>query len=69
MVKKDYEEQVLKRLDALIALTLESKEMNIKEKVSMLYCLGFDYNQIASILNKKPGNIAVIINSIKKKNG
>jgi hypothetical protein len=69
MAKKDYEMQIIKRLDAIIALMLEpkTKDMNIKEKVEMLYLLGLDYNQIAAILNKKPGNVAVIINAIKKK--
>jgi hypothetical protein len=69
MIKKDFEEQVVKRLDAMIALMLEpkAKDLAIKEKVEILYNIGLDYNQIASILNKTPGNIAVIINSLKKK--
>ncbi|MBS3077359.1 hypothetical protein J4233_03740 [Candidatus Pacearchaeota archaeon] len=71
MAKKDFEEQILRRLDAVIALMLEpqTKEMNVKDKVERLYNLGLDYNQIATILNKTPGNIAVIINSLKKKDG
>ena len=71
MVKRDYDEQVLKRLDSIIALMLEpqAKDMNVKGKVELLYNLGLDYNQIASILNKTPGNVAVIINSLKKKDG
>ena len=71
MVKKDYDEQILKRLDSIIALMLEpqAKEMSVKGKVEILYNLGLDYNQIATILNKTPGNIAVIINSLKKKDG
>ena len=71
MSKKDFEDQMLKRLDAIIALMLEPKvkDLNTKEKVRILYNLGLDYNQIASILNKTSGNIAVIINSIKKRNG
>ena len=71
MVRKDFEEQIIRRLDAIISLMLEpkAKELTIKEKVKILYNLGLDYNQIASILNKTPGNIAVIINSLKKKNG
>ncbi len=69
MIKKDFEEQVIKRLDAMIALMLEpkAKDLAIKEKVEMLYNIGLDYNQIASILNKTPNNVAVIINSLKKK--
>jgi len=69
MSKKAFEEQMLKRLDILIALALEPnmKDMNIKNKVETLYNLGLEYTQIAAILNKTPGNIAVIINSIKKK--
>ena len=71
MIKKDLDEQILKRLDAVIALMLEPKvsDMNVKEKVEILYNLGLDYNQIGAILNKKSGNIAVIINSLKKKDG
>lgn len=71
MKLKDFDQQVVKRLDVLIALMLEpkTKELNIKEKVKLLYNIGMGYNQIASILNKSPNNIAVIINKIKKKNG
>ena len=71
MIKKDYGEQVLKRLDSIIALMLEpqTKDMSVKNKVEILYNLGLKYTQIATILNKTPGNIAVIINSLKKKNG
>jgi len=70
MTKKDYNEQVLKRLDSIIALMLEpqAKDMNVKGKVEILYKLGLNYTQIAVILNKTPGNIAVI-NLLKKKNG
>ena len=63
---------MLKRLDVLIALALEptTKDMNIKDKVEVIYNLGLEYTQIATILNKTSGNIAVMINSIKKrKNG
>lgn len=69
MIRKDFEEEMLKRLDVIIALTLEpkTKDMNIKDKVEILYNLGLDYNRIATILNKTSGNIAVIINSLKKK--
>ena len=39
MVKKDFEDQVVKRLDAMIALMLEPKarDLAIKEKVEILY--------------------------------
>ncbi|MBI2105617.1 hypothetical protein HYT56_02135 [Candidatus Woesearchaeota archaeon] len=69
MAKREFEDQVLKRLDAMISLMLEpkAKDLAIKEKVEILYNIGLDYNQIAGILNKTPGNIAVIINSLKKK--
>ena len=69
MANKDFEEGVIKRLDAMIALMLEPKvkDLTIKERVEILYGSGLDYNQIANILNKTPGNIAVIINSLKKK--
>lgn len=69
MAKKEFEEQIIKRLDAMIALMLEPKvkDLTIKEKVEILYNIGLGYNQIAGILNKTPGNIAVIINSLKKK--
>jgi len=71
MAKKDYDEQILRRLDSIIALMLEpqAKDMSVKGKVELLYNLGLDYNQIASILNKTSGNIAVIINALKKKDG
>lgn len=69
MIYRDFEREMLKRLDVLIALALEpkTKDMNVKDKVEILYNLGVGYKQIATILNKSSGNIAVIINSLKKK--
>ena len=69
MSKKDLEEQIVKRLDAIIALMLEPKsaDMTIKGKVELLCNIGLGYKQIASILNKKPNNIGVMMNSLKKK--
>ena len=69
MVKRDFEQQIVKRLDAIISLMLEPKteDFGVKEKVKILYNLGFDYKQIAAILNKNANNIAVTINSLKKK--
>jgi len=69
MASRDYEEQMIKRLDVLVALALEPKvkDLSVKEKVGLLYNLGLNYTQIAAILNKTSNNIAVMINSIKKK--
>ena len=68
MVKKDFEQQIVKRLDAIISLMLEPKteDLGVKQKVKILYNLGFDYKQIAAMLNKNTNNIAVTINLLKR---
>src|SRR3989344_518544 len=66
----DSNKEVVKRLDAIVALLLEIKDkdgkMQIKDKVKILNDAGLDYNQIAKILNKSPGNIAVQLTFLKK---
>ena len=66
----DSNREVVKRLDAIVALLLEIKDkdgkMQIKDKVKILNDAGLDYNQIAKILNKSPGNIAVQLTFLKK---
>ena len=66
----DSNKEMVKRLDAIVALLLEIKDkdgkMQIKEKVRILNDAGLDYNQIAKILNKSPGNIAVQLTFLKK---
>lgn len=54
----------------MVYLLLELKDkdgkMPIKDKVKLLSEAGMDYNKIASVLGKTPGNIAVYLTTLKK---
>lgn len=54
----------------MVYLLLELKDrdgkMPIKDKIKLLSETGMDYNQIASVLGKTPGNIAVYLTMLKK---
>jgi len=69
-MKEDLNQEMLKRLDAIVFLLLEIKDkegkMSVKNKVKLLSEVGFGYSQIAKVLGKNPGNIAVQLNIIKK---
>jgi|SRR3989338_5291762 len=66
----DSNKEIVKRLDTIVYLLLEMKDkdgkMQIKDKVRILNDAGLDYNQIAKILGKSPGNIAVQLTFLKK---
>src|SRR3989344_19675 len=66
----DSNKEILKRLDTIVYLLLEMKDrdgkMQIKDKVRILNDAGLNYNQIAKILGKSPGNIAVQLTTMKK---
>ncbi len=66
----DSNQEIIKRLDTIVYLLLEMKDrdgkMPIKDKVRLLNDAGLDYNQIAKVLGKSPGNIAVQLTMIKK---
>ncbi|MBI2105618.1 hypothetical protein HYT56_02140 [Candidatus Woesearchaeota archaeon] len=68
------EKDILKRIDsklgALIALEMvEDKPNTNREKIKLLSDLGLSYNEIASILNVKPGYVSKEKALLKKKNG
>jgi hypothetical protein len=69
-MKTDPNEEILKRLDTIVFLLLELKDadgkMPIKEKVRLLNEAGLGYQQIARVLGKNPGNIAVHLTMLKK---
>ena len=69
-MKDDPNQEILKRLDTIVYLLLEMKDrdgkMPIKEKVRLLNDAGLNYNQIAKVLGKNPGNIAVQLTFLKK---
>ncbi len=69
-MQTDDNKEILKRLDTMVYLLLELKDrdgkMPVKDKVKLLSETGMDYNQIASVLGKTPGNIAVYLTMLKK---
>lgn len=69
-MKIDQDQEILKRLDAIVFLLLEIKDkekrMPTKEKIKLLNDLGMNYTQIAKVLGKKPGHVAVELSLIKK---
>ena len=70
-METDPNQEIIKRLDTMVYLLLELNDkdhkMPIKEKVRMLNEAGLDYNQIAKVLGKSPGNVAVQLTLLKKK--
>ena len=67
--KPKNEDEVVKRLNVMIALLLEKSEESIseKQKIEKLHSFGLGYKDIAHILGKNPVNVAVVINGLKKK--
>ncbi|MEN7982360.1 MAG: helix-turn-helix domain-containing protein [Nanoarchaeota archaeon] len=64
----NHSEEIVKRLNVMIALALEQKEkVSEKEKIQKLDAFGLGYKDIAQILGKKPVNVAVVLNGLKKK--
>ena len=65
----DHSEEIIKRLNVMIALLLEQKDVKIGEtqKIEKLNGFGLNYKDIAQILGKNPVNVAVVLNKIKKK--
>jgi len=63
------DKEIVKRLNVLIALQLEQNDKKIgeKEKIEKLNGFNLDYKDIAQILGKNPVNVAVVLNSLKKK--
>jgi len=64
------DKEILKRLDTIVFLLLELKDkegkMPLKEKIRLLNDAGLDYTQIARVLGKNAGNVAVQLTLIKK---
>ncbi len=73
MEEKEFREQLLKKLNMIIALLIDlregytEKEITLREKIATLYNAGLNYKEIAQLLNKKPSYIAVEISTIKKR--
>lgn len=62
--------EILKRLDTIVFLLLELKDrdgkMLLKEKIRLLNDAGLEYNQIAKVLGRDPGSVAVQLTMMKK---
>jgi len=62
--------QILKRLDTIVFLLLELKDkegkMPLKEKIRLLNDAGLDYTQIAKVLGRNQGSVAVQLSMMKK---
>jgi len=68
MTNNKTDQEVVKRLNVMIALLLDKQEdsKNEKQKIEKLYSFGLDYKDIAQILGKNPVNVAVVLNALKK---
>ena len=66
----DESKDILKRLDTIVFLLLELKDkegkMPLKEKIRLLNDAGLDYTQIARVLGRNPGSVAVQLTMMKK---
>lgn len=65
---KEYEDKMLNRLDALIALSLKPNisESQMLEKVRILKDSGLEYKEIARILGSTPNSISVMFAKLNK---
>ena len=68
----DESKEIIKRLDTIVFLLLELKDkegkMLLKEKIRLLNEAGLDYTQIARVLGKDAGSVAVQLTMMKKEN-
>lgn len=73
MEQKEYQKQVLRKMNMILSLLIDikcgtqEKEMTNREKIALLNNAGVDYKEIAQILGKKEGYVAVELSTIKKK--
>ena len=70
----DKEEDVLKRLNAIVYLLAELNSKgdirSSREKIGLLNKAGLNYKEIAELLGKSPNYVSVELNTLrKKKNG
>ncbi len=70
--KEEPNEDIIKRLNALIYLNIkremkENKSESVREYILLLNSLGFRYNEIANIFGKSPTYIASELTLMKKK--
>lgn len=70
LTKEESEEKIVKRLNVVINLLIElvKGESSAREKIKLLNDAGFDYKEIASVLNKDKSYIAVELTTLKNKN-
>ena len=73
MKQEEYYGQILKKLNMIIALLVDIKEgyseekLTLREKITTLSNAGLNYKEIAQILGKKEGYVAVELTTIKKR--
>ncbi len=70
--KEEPNEDIIKRLNALIYLNIkremkENKSESVREYILLLNSLGFRYNEIANIFGKSPTYIGSELTLMKKK--
>lgn len=63
------EEDIKKRLDALIAIDLIKKDLSMREQIRILNNVGLNYREIAKILGKSEGYVSSEITLLKRKRG
>jgi len=72
-MKTDNDTEILKRLDTIVFLLLELKDrdgkMPLKDKIKLLNDAGLNYTQIANVLGRSPGSVAVQLSVLKKGKG
>jgi len=73
MKQEEYQNLILKKLNMIVALLVDikegysGKELTLREKIATLNNAGLNYKEIAQILGKKEGYIAVELTTIKKR--
>lgn len=64
----DYNEEILKKLDTLIKVSVVNavQGKSLKEQVRLLSLANLAPKDIAEILRKSPNHISVVLNDLKK---
>jgi len=67
---RNTEEEVMKRLNAIVylltELTSRGEAQSGREKIRLLHKAGLDYKEIAELLGKTPNHVAVELNALKR---
>lgn len=73
MNKEEYQKQMLRKMNIILSLLIDikcgtqEKKMTNREKIILLNNAGLDYKEIAQIIGKKEGYVAVELSTIKRK--